>query len=108
MTSLINPSLDNFDDLEDELLLSCNKIKCFLCENRKSLDPFIANNFTVNLIIISVCFEVELGLHYKTVHHIQINPGTDEFSCTPGCPEESFRIFNIFLLVVEMHITYAT
>ena len=50
----------------------------------------------VDLIIISVCFEVELGLHYKTVHHIQINPGTDEFSCTAGCPEESFLIFNIF------------
>ena len=45
---------------------------------------------------ILVCFEVELGLHYKTVHHIQINTGTDEFFCSAGCPEESFLIFDIF------------
>ena len=46
--------------------------------------------------LILVCFEVELGLHYITVHHIQINTGTDEFFCTAGCPEESFLIFNIY------------
>ena len=46
--------------------------------------------------LILVCFEVELGLHYITVHHIQINTGTDEFFCTAGCPEESFLIFDIF------------
>ena len=48
-----------------------------------------------NSILISVCFEVELDLHYKTVHHIQISSGTDEFSCTAGCPEEGFLIFDI-------------
>ena len=51
--------------------------------------------------LILVCFEVELGNHYKSVHHIQINTGTDEFYCTAGCPEESFLIFDIFKSVLK-------
>ena len=56
-------------------------------------------------LLILVCFEVELGNHYKTVHHIQINTGTDEFFCTAGCPEEGFLSL-IFFMGFEMHINF--
>ena len=31
----INPPLNNLDDLDDELLLSCKKVECFMCEKCK-------------------------------------------------------------------------